>query len=339
MDNKENILFEQMSDFQPDWGQMMKPKPNVETEVQVVESVEKEYATLYDELCDKCNPNWFGIESFGLEKFQAANKIYAQLKHLGKSVSDSDMIILRNCAIDELGIHISTKKKFNELKSLFDTKQYVNKQPYDEELVSKAAGLYSQLLENKDDIRALEKLENNPDVECVKDEYDYMNLKADKYLEKHPKGKHVDKIKKELLEKEESDYENLSPEEYLKLYPNGQHIVEAAIKRDKKEKADFENKYPQDYLNLYPDGLYVTEALDKLDDQCFASSVDPDTYLKEFPGGRHVEEAKCYKDNWWEYLKKYPNGRYVEDAKSDRNLYLISAILLLGIVILITLLK
>ncbi len=301
MDNEENILFEQMPDFQSDWGQMVKPKPNVETEVQVVESVEKEYATLYDELFDKCNPNQFAIETFGLEKFQVANKIYAQLIQLGKGMSDSDIIILRNRAIDELGIHISTKKKFDELESLFDTKQYVNKQPYDEELVSKAAILYNQLLENRDDIRALEKLEKNPDVECVKDEYDYMILEADKYLEKHPKGKYSDKIKKELFEKEEYYYNSMAAEVYLEKYPNG-IFASQARERIRQEFEEAQRQREEELIRIKQN----KEEISFYDE----SAKD---YLKKYPEGRFSQEARCFMNNKLRYLKAYPNGRYKSD--------------------------
>ena len=113
MENDDNITFETM----PDFGGMFRSGATSKT--QVVE--EKEYEFLYDELLDKCNPSKFKIESVGLEKFNVANEIYAQLKSGGSDVPEGILITLRNRAMDELGVYISTKKKFDssEIKLSF----------------------------------------------------------------------------------------------------------------------------------------------------------------------------------------------------------------------------
>jgi len=297
IDNEENIMFEQMPDFQPDWGQMMKPQPTVEKEVQVVETVEKEYATLYDELLDKCHIRNFKIESVGLEKFKVANDLYSALlcnkkffDDIGRQIPENILHGIRDKAIDELGIYISAKKKFDYLDSLFNPSNYTNRQPYDKDLVAKAAELYSLILANKRDVRALEKLELENGAEFIK-------------------------IVKD--DEDDKDFVNLSSEEYLKIHPNGRHKEDATIKRDEKDKADFESMHPQNYLNLHPEGKYRKDAVGKLDDLSFNSSATPEIYLNEYPDGKHSEEARFYRDNhWWEYLKKYPDGKYAEDVRT-----------------------
>ena len=80
----DNIQFEQMPDL--DWGKVQKPKP--------VKEIEKEYDSLYDELLDKCNPSRFKIESVGLDRFNIANEIYAQLKSGGSNIPEAVLIRL-----------------------------------------------------------------------------------------------------------------------------------------------------------------------------------------------------------------------------------------------------
>ena len=203
MDNEDNITFETM----PDFGSMFQTTPLVSNEEKPLE-MEKEYDSLFDELLEKCNPIRFDIESVGLGKFNVANDIYSQLldckaisETMGKrEISEDALKVLRNRAIDELGIHISTKKKFDELKDFLNPKQYINRQPYDKELVAKTADLYNQLLNSKNDIRALEELEKDPQTAIVMDEHDFMVLEPEEYLKKHPEGSHQSEVSESLKE-------------------------------------------------------------------------------------------------------------------------------------------
>ena len=218
-----NIQFDQMPDLDWNWGKAPKSE--------IVE-VEKEYDSLFEELLDKCNPSKFNIESFGLERFNAANEIFAQLKSLGNNIAEKELTLLRDKAIDELGIQISTNKKFGDLKSFLDPEQYINRQPYDKELVATAGGLYNQLLANRNDIRALETLESDPQIAILKDECDYMNLGAIEYLEKHPDGNHkaeaeesVNKIRlQKRLREEKEEQLNSWKRFYDKIVKEGQCV-------------------------------------------------------------------------------------------------------------------
>lgn len=212
----DNIQFEQMPDL--DWGKVQKPNP--------VKEIEKEYDSLYDELLEKCNPSNFKIELVGLERFNSANEIYAQLKSGGSNIPEAVLIALRNQAMCELQIHISTKKKFNYLKSFFDPEIYINRTPYDVQRVSEAGTWYDLLLKNADDILALEKLE----------------LDADEFIQEEKKLQ-----QNSIIDEEEAFFQEKSAAEYLRQYPNGQHIDEVKC---------FLYDGSKTYLRQYPEGRF-----------------------------------------------------------------------------------
>lgn len=147
---EENIQFDVMPDFRNMFNQSKQDDWNNE----------KVYNTLFDELAEKCNPKCFcGDENFDKELFNKANDLYAELM-AKKEETDNNLVPLRNKAMDELGIHISTKKKFDYLMQYLNPKIYIkDKEPYDHERVGEAGRWYALLIQNKSDIRALEDLE------------------------------------------------------------------------------------------------------------------------------------------------------------------------------------
>lgn len=151
---EENIQFDTMPDFRGMFSKQDNPDSTFD---------EKEYDTLYDELVEKCHPNRFiSGEVFNEKLFEEANKLYAEiLKH--KDASDEKLISLRNRAIDILGVRMSTKKKYEYLDSLLNPKIYTNvaAEKYDAGRVSEAAKWYAILQKNRNDIRALETLEQD----------------------------------------------------------------------------------------------------------------------------------------------------------------------------------
>ena len=275
-DDEDNIQFETIPTM--DWGNFGKPQQE--------KSQEKEYNSLYDELVDKCNPIRFNIEDVGLEKFNAANSIYAQLMASGNTIPEKMLVALRNQAMDELGIHISTKKKFEYLKSFFNPEIYINRIPYNEQIVREAGFWYDKLLRNANDIRALEKIEFDAD-DFIQEE------------ERHQQNK--------LVNEEEECYEMKSPEEYLKLYPQGIHVEDA--------------KYDLEENRFRHQSAYV--------------------YIQNYPQGRHAQEANCFiNESYGKYLKNYPNGRYAEEAAGNKasGLLVIATVIMviLGIILLST---
>ena len=224
---------------------------------QEAQTIEKVYDSLYDELLDKCNPGRFKL--FGFIKFNVANEIFARLQQMGSGMSDDfELRQLRNRAMDELGVRISTTRTFNRLQAFLDPENYTNRQPYDKELVENAGRLYTQLLQYKDDIRALELLEGLPATIVIFEEYEYQNLKPEEYVAKYPEGRHTREIK--------------------------EHIVQSLKQKMDDERACFRDKSATQYLREYPQGLYREEAMCILNESFYK-------YLKKYPNGRYKEAA------------------------------------------------
>lgn len=117
--------------------------------------IASQYDSIYDELLAKCDISNFENEP---ERQKRANSIFAHLLKCSKEDCPS-IISIRNEAIDNLGINISTDEKYNLLLEYFDSEQYKN--PYDEELIAQAIDLKEQTKRNADDIRRLEQIEKD----------------------------------------------------------------------------------------------------------------------------------------------------------------------------------
>lgn len=312
----ENIIFETMPtpfgfhfELEENKNKIKESSPpNVE-----VQCEEIEYDSLYDELLDKCNPHKFDIETYGLKKFSVANRLYSKLLN-DKCLTEAELKQLRNSAIDELNISISSKKKFEELKEYMNPKTYMNDKNYNADLVEKSGRLYDLLLKNQDDIRVLEGIEATDEAKEVKEEYDYRRMLSSDYINIYPNGKYISEVK------ERRCFINDSPYYYLKKYPNGNFVAEA---KNKIREVEIEeilcfNANPDIYMQKYPQGKYVKEALEKQESNCFKQNP-ASTYLKKYPNGKFVEEAKCYEEEGWKiYLKKYPSGNYAGRALRER---------------------
>ena len=142
----ENIQFDDMTNWEGMFSPQVEQNPIVE---------EKEYPTLYEELVEKCDPAKFVQSSH----FNEANQLYSELMN-AQYQDDAFLRGLRNQAIQELGIHISTRKKYEYLKKFFEVSQYTRREIYDKVRVEKAQYYFTQLEQAKEDILALEMLEN-----------------------------------------------------------------------------------------------------------------------------------------------------------------------------------
>ena len=239
---EDNIIFETMPE--PDWSKIVPQQQPVD---------EKEYDSLYEELLDKCNPKNFDIKKYGYEKFNEANLIYSQIRNL-KSAPETDLITLRNFAMEKLEIHISTKRKYSELEEYLNPDQYVDREDYDAELVSIVGKIYAELLSVRYDIRLLEKIEERECVREIKEEYCFLKLSAEEYLEKYPTGKYAEKTKIKIEQEEKECFEKESSVVYLGNYPNGKYAEEARLYQTSKRK----------YLKQYPEGRYKELVVDDI---------------------------------------------------------------------------
>ena len=163
-------------------------------------------------MLDKCNPKNFDIKKYGYEKFNEANLIYSQIRNL-KSAPETDLITLRNFAMEKLEIHISTKRKYSALEEYLNPDQYVDREDYDAELVSIVGKIYEELLTARYDIRLLEEIEERECVREIIEEYCFLKLSAEEYLEKYPTGKYA----------EEARLYETSKRKYLEQYPEGRY--------------------------------------------------------------------------------------------------------------------
>ena len=245
-DNDENIQFETM----PDWGGITLGSNNTSKEIsepKPQQQPEKEYASLYEELEDKCNPKNF-MEPFVLERFNIANEIYSQLRS-AEDKSDDALIYLRNRCIKELNLSFSTKRIYDRLFSIVNPEVYLKEEVYDAEKVRKSGELYDKLLKKQHDIRALEELE----IEVLEFVNEYEKHDEASKLPESESGEVIDNANWY----EDYFFLNSNAREYLDKYPHGNHADEARyyLKNDK-----------EDYEKMYPQGRYVSKTTNKEDD-------------------------------------------------------------------------
>ncbi|MBP5366222.1 MAG: hypothetical protein J6Y82_09930 [Bacteroidales bacterium] len=115
------------------------------------------YPSLYAELKKKCDPQNFVGELYDARKASVANSLYSSLLALSPNCPDAELIELRNRAIDELDVYISTKSLFDELCEVCNPQQFTG-QKYDGALFEKANAIFSRIKDNKRDIRQLEQI-------------------------------------------------------------------------------------------------------------------------------------------------------------------------------------
>lgn len=161
---------------------------------------EKVYAFLCMELEDKCCPKHF----LDTTMFDSANSIYAELKKIERGyefysdIPEKSLIPIRDRAIHELGIRIQTKSKVDYLMQYFAPEIYMSMNPYPEERIRQANDYRKRVLQNSEDILALEAIESEASEFIAKRDEE---IKQEK--EKQEKEKQVEQQKKELEQEEE----------------------------------------------------------------------------------------------------------------------------------------
>lgn len=117
---------------------------------------EKEYSSLYEELCDKCNPQNY-MNPYNKEKVRIANELFANIKGCTEE-DETKLNILRKQAHELLGVRFSTRYLYEFLLSYCNPALYFNLEPYPREQIDKANDYYNKILVNKYDVFALEQI-------------------------------------------------------------------------------------------------------------------------------------------------------------------------------------
>ena len=135
---------------------------------------ERHYKNLYEEMLDKCRPsNFTAPEVFESAKVQYAIEIYELLKSNKSKYDVSDEKIpdelkkLRKDAMEQLGIHISTRRIFDAHFSVVNPALYDDRHDYNPQALILASKLYSILLEIQNDWEQLETFASNEDYKFL----------------------------------------------------------------------------------------------------------------------------------------------------------------------------
>ena len=140
-----NIIFEPVD---IDMSSQSKKEPVV-----FKQPIPGRYRNKYEELIEKCAPENF-MDPYDAIKVDVANELYSLL--LDTRVDDHPTLnVLRRRAVDELGIKISTERLYQELLRVCNPKQYTGDN-YNRDLLSLSNEVYRLILQNADDIFALE---------------------------------------------------------------------------------------------------------------------------------------------------------------------------------------
>ena len=170
------------------WGYFGGNNANIDTNFENMDDLESkpkypspiksQYPTLYDELLAKCDfTNFSGDEEMATK----ANKIYGQLRRI-QDKNSTELNSIRNEAIRELGITISTEKKYDYLTKYCNPSLFKN--PHNEEMVNKAIHFESRIKHNADNIIELERIENDAKEFILESKYALILSKINGYIQK-----------------------------------------------------------------------------------------------------------------------------------------------------------
>ncbi len=124
------------------------------------------YLSLYDELKARCDPKNF-MNPYDPDKVSIANELYSIIISSDKKIEK--LKSLRRQAMEKLGIQFSTQQLFDKLTKACNPKNYTG-ESYDRKRLDQANQLYRKILENADDIIALEDIEE--DAREIIEDYD-----------------------------------------------------------------------------------------------------------------------------------------------------------------------
>lgn len=154
-----DVQFEAMNNAPFDFSGLANPTDKsipMENDITVPKD-DKIYGSLKEELLEKCHPGNF-MKPFVKERFDCANSIYRELLE-NTDEKDPRLIELRNLAMEQLDIQISTKKIYDYLLQYCNPEIYLD--PYNGECVEMASVYYDRIQKNANNIIELEKIEND----------------------------------------------------------------------------------------------------------------------------------------------------------------------------------
>ena len=145
----ENIMFDEMPDM---FGRMF--VGSVASDIPATAEQHKTYASLFDELCDKCYPERF-MEPYNAKLVSAATKIY---KDILQSKDDEELQkSLMHKAYIELGVKFDGSKIYHYLMEYLNPHLYL--EPFAPDKLETANKYYPSIEENKWDYIALENIQ------------------------------------------------------------------------------------------------------------------------------------------------------------------------------------
>lgn len=172
MQDDQYIQFEKMPDFWSRCAQM-----SIDAPVR-----KRVYASLYEELIDKCNPGLY-MQPYDSKRVSIANDLFNEV--LKSKDDEKALSLLRNRASTELGIKFCGDKLYAMLMRYLDPHLYLN--PYNHGRLEFANKFYEYIEKYKDDYIALEQI--IPEVEDFIEEIDeeVRKLEEEKTIEKTAK--------------------------------------------------------------------------------------------------------------------------------------------------------
>lgn len=143
------------------WKDMVNPSEMKDSKMEIEPCQMDTYSSLYVELKEKCNPEKY-LFPYNKEKVDIANELYKKLID-ANPVDNSALNVIRDQAIQKLGVVLSTRKQYLELLEYCNPKNFMN--PYNYEAIQEANNYYALINQYRNDIHELEilkrKIANN----------------------------------------------------------------------------------------------------------------------------------------------------------------------------------
>lgn len=123
------------------------------------------YESLFVELTSKCHPRNF-MQPYDHQKVKIANEIYSEALQSENDIDRQKALRLR--AIEELGIHFSTRAVYQKLLEIVNPQRFM--EDYDAEKVALSNDFYQRIKDNADDIIELEDIMEEIEISPLAEE-------------------------------------------------------------------------------------------------------------------------------------------------------------------------